>query len=209
LEAEVIRDSALAVAGLLSNKIGGPSVFPHQPEGVMQLAQVKRPWNVSPGEDRYRRGMYTYFWRSTPNPFLKTFDAPEGVTTCTRRNRSNTPLQSLTLLNHEAFVQCAAAVAARVLNEGPIDDAERARFAFRLCVVREPSKYETLRLLELVSEELAAGNSASADLTDASTAGTAEVADPDNNEARKGVELAAWTAAARVLLNTDEFVTRE
>ena len=140
---------------------------------------------------------------------MKTFDAPEGVTTCTRRNRSNTPLQSLTLLNHEAFVQCAAAVAARVLNEGPIDDAERARFAFRLCVVREPSKYETLRLLELVSEELAAGNSVSADLADASTAGAAEVADSDNDEARNGVEFAAWTAAARVLLNTDEFVTRE
>lgn len=209
LEAEVIRDSALAVAGLLSDKIGGPSVFPHQPEGVMQLAQVKRPWKVSPGEDRYRRGMYTYFWRSTPNPFLKTFDAPEGVTTCTRRNRSNTPLQSLTLLNHEAFVQCAAAVAARVLDEGPADDAERLRFAFQLCLVREPSKYETLRLMELLGEERAAGGSTSARSADAPTAGTAEAADAEADRGANDREIAAWTAAARVLLNVDEFVTRE
>ena len=110
LEAEIVRDTALSVSGLLSRKIGGPSVFPPQPDGVMELAQVKRSWDTSPGGDSYRRGMYTHFWRSTPYPFLKTFDAPDANTTCTRRTRSNTPLQSLTLLNDAVFNECAGAL---------------------------------------------------------------------------------------------------
>ena len=102
LEAEVIRDEALTASGLLNPKIGGPSVFPPQPEGASKLGQIQREWVASEGPDRYRRGMYTYFWRSSPHPGLMVFDAPDSTTSCTRRNRSNTPLQALTLLNDKA-----------------------------------------------------------------------------------------------------------
>ena len=92
LDAELIRDAALRCSGLLTSRIGGPSVFPPQPDGVMTLGQMKRPWVADVGPNRFRRGLYTYFWRATPHPFLTTFDAPGGVQSCTRRLRSNTPL---------------------------------------------------------------------------------------------------------------------
>ncbi|MCA9430840.1 MAG: DUF1553 domain-containing protein, partial [Candidatus Omnitrophica bacterium] len=107
LDAEVIRDSALAAAGVLNRKLKGPSVFPPLPDGVMDLGQKKRDWNADTGADRYRRGLYTFFWRATPHSFLMTFDAPNAMGTCTRRVRSNTPLQALTLLNDQAFVEMA------------------------------------------------------------------------------------------------------
>ena len=107
LDAELIRDSALACSGLLSRKLGGPSVFPPQPDGVMTLGQMKREWKADTGADRYRRGVYTFFWRATPFPFLTTFDAPGSQQACTRRMRSNTPLQALTLLNDPAMVEIA------------------------------------------------------------------------------------------------------
>ncbi len=107
LDAEFVRDSALKASGLLNPAIGGPSVFPPQPDGVMNLGQMRREWKTSTGPDRYRRGMYTFFWRATPHPLFTLFDAPDGTRSCTRRLRSNTPLQALTLLNDEAFVECA------------------------------------------------------------------------------------------------------
>ena len=97
LEAEIIRDTCLSVSGLLSKKIGGPPVYPPIPDGVMNLGQVKRSWRANKGEDRYRRGIYTFVFRATPPPSLNVFDAPDGYSTCTRRSRSNTPLQALTL----------------------------------------------------------------------------------------------------------------
>ncbi len=109
---------ALAASGLLTRTIGGPSVFPPQPEGVYNFTQVPRDWKPSEGPDRYRRGMYTFFWRSAPHPGLTVFDAPDAGTTCTRRNRSNTPLQALTLLNDQAYVEFAQGLARRVLAEG-------------------------------------------------------------------------------------------
>ena len=98
IEAEIVRDNALAVAGLLSGIIGGPSVYPPQPEGVFEFTQDPKPWNTETGEGRFRRGMYTFFWRSSPYPSLMVFDFPNSNVTCTRRVRSNTPLQSLTCL---------------------------------------------------------------------------------------------------------------
>jgi len=177
LEAEIIRDSALTASGLLCCKVGGPSVFPPQPDGVYRLTQVDKKWTPSTGADRYRRGMYTHMWRSAPHPGLTVFDAPDGVTCCTRRNRSNTPLQALTMLNDEAFVEFADALAARVLREAPRDHLARLRHAFRLCLAREPSTDELQRLRGVVAAE---------------------------SDAK-----AAWTSVARVLLNLDEFVTRE
>jgi hypothetical protein len=200
LEAEIIRDSALAVSGLLTRKIGGPSVFPPQPEGVFEFTQDPKPWNSEGGEDRYRRGMYTHFWRSSPYPALMVFDAPNGNVSCTRRLRSNTPLQALTLANDTQFVECAQALAQRVLSEGSAERTKREVLVFQLCVAREPTAEERQRLAALVDQQLAAfqGSSNQGE----STGGSNSSGGPDR-------ELLAWTAVCRVLLNLDEFVTRE
>jgi len=155
LDAELVRDVSLAAAGLLSTKLKGPSVFPPQPDGVMRFSQTaNRQWEASRGEDRYRRGMYTYFWRLTPYPMLTLFDGPEANTTCTRRPRSNTPLQALTLLNDAAFVESAQALAERVQRDLPFSDsARRLRYAFQLCVAREPTDTELAILARLLASD--------------------------------------------------------
>jgi mono/diheme cytochrome c family protein len=193
LDAEVIRDAALAVGGLLTSEVGGPGVYPPQPQGIYRFTQQVKYWNESTGADRYRRGLYTYFWRSSPYPFLMTFDAPDANTTCTRRVRSNTPLQALTMANDRVFIEAAQGVAARMLREAPsTSEAERIRFAFRLCFARKPSADEAIRLSQLLEAERRRTSTASAD------------------PASSGIsEIASWTALARVLLNLDEFVTRE
>jgi len=201
MEAEAIRDSALFVSGLLSRKIGGPSVFPYQPEGVLEGRATRAEWKTSEGGDRYRRGMYTYFWRLTPHPFLRLFDAPDAVTTCTRRYRSNTPLQALTLLNDPSFVESAQALARRILQSPSTDDRQRLRLAFRLCLNRDPDSVELQRLSYFLGERLYEF------LNDSVRANQA--AGP---VVLKGVpphQLAAWTAISRALLNLDEFLTRE
>ncbi|MCA9100018.1 MAG: DUF1553 domain-containing protein, partial [Planctomycetales bacterium] len=196
LEAEIVRDVALSASGLLSREIGGPSVFPPQPDGVMELAQVKRAWETSPGDDAHRRGIYTHFWRSTPYPFLKTFDAPDANTSCTRRTRSNTPLQSLTLLNDAVFNECANALVDRVFDAMPVaDDRSRLDYAFRLALCRVPTSAELARL----EGALVAIDATSAERTDA---------DVLNHDA-SAHSRPAWNTVARVLLNLDEFVTRE
>jgi len=151
LDAEIIRDVALAASGKLNRTIGGPSVYPPQPDGVMNLGQSRRDWLVSDGEDKYRRGIYTFFWRATPHPALAVFDAPDAFSACTRRLRSNTPLQALTLLNDTAFVELAYALAERVTREAPPD--QRLDLAFQLCLSRLPHDAERLRLRQLVDEE--------------------------------------------------------
>ena len=186
LDAEVVRDVALAASGLLTDKIGGPSVFPPIPDGVMTLGQIKRDWKVSDGPDRYRRGLYTFFFRATPPPALSVFDAPDAFSTCTRRIRSNTPLQALTLLNDQAFFEFAQGLARRVLREHADHQADHLERAFRLCVTRKPAPEEKQRLHELLSAELRA---------------------VEGDDAQKQTE--AWTTVARVLLNLDETITRE
>ncbi len=177
LDAEVVRDVALGASGLLSHKVGGPSVFPPQPDGIYRFTQIDKNWRPSGGPARYRRGMYTFFWRSAPHPSLTVFDAPDASTACTRRNRSNTPLQALTLLNDQGQYEFAQALAARVLKEGGDDDGARLRYAFRLCLARAPKEREQQRLAEVLARE------------------------------GKGPE--GWVTVARVLLNLDEFITRE
>ena len=180
LDAEIVRDVCLTASGLMNERIGGPSVFPPQPEGVMNLGQSRREWKASTGLDRYRRGMYTFFWRATPNPALMVFDSADGFSACTRRLRSNTPLQALTLLNDEAFHEFARALAARVLKEGSTKDAARIDHAFRLCLSRPPTSAERTRLITLLKREHTGGD-----------------------------ESTAWTAVSRVLLNLDETISRE
>jgi mono/diheme cytochrome c family protein len=207
LDAEIVRDNCLAVSGLLSKQIGGPSVYPPQPEGIYQFTQVQRSWKTSTGTDRYRRGLYTFLQRSAPYPALTVFDAPDGTSTCTYRIRSNTPLQALTLLNDPAFLELARGLAVRVLKEGPADDRERLKFAFRLCLARAPSAAELNRLEQYVVQQLAAFQAspkqARALLMTGATRGADVPADADV------ARWAAWTAVTRVLLNLDEFITRE
>jgi hypothetical protein len=181
LDAEIVRDVALSASGLFTPILGGPSVFPPQPEGVFDFTQDSKPWKTTKDGDRYRRGMYTHFWRSSPYPMLTAFDAPGGNVTCTRRVRSNTPLQALTLANDQAFYECAAGLAQRVIAEAPESDTDRLQHAFRLCFTRAPSDEEAQRLSKLLSAE----------------------------RERFQADLPTWTAVSRVLLNLDEMITRE
>ncbi len=201
VEAEIVRDVALAASGLLSRKIGGPSVYPPMPADIAALSYANNfKWANSPGEDRYRRGLYTYFKRTAPYPGLAGFDCPDGNTTCVQRRTSNTPLQALTLLNNEVFAEAAQAMAARVLGakEG---DAARLEWAFRLCAARKPGVTELVRLAELLgaTREVYRGKPEEAK----------KMAGPRAPKGLSPEEAAAWTAVCRVLLNLDEFLTRE
>ena len=206
VEAEIVRDAALAASGLLTRTIGGPSVYPPQPDGVFDFTQDPKPWRTEKGADRYRRGMYTFFWRSSPYPAQAVFDAPGGNVTCTRRLRSNTPLQALTLANDEVFVEAAQQFAQRVLSEAPAaDDAARVRYAFRLSLGREPSAAELERLQRFVSQQRDVLASAATNASQDNGASGGEV----STNTETDTEHAAWTALCRVLLNLDEFITRE
>ena len=195
LDAEVVRDVSLAVSGLLEPAVGGPPVYPPQPATAMLGSQVKKTWTPSEGDDRYRRGIYTFFWRLTPHPALMVFDRPDSNMACTRRARSNTPLQALTLLNDKAFHEMYQAFARRLL-ETP--EAGRLERTFELAVCREPGPEEVEVMTELLAHEKDALQT-SPDQAKLLAAG----------EADEPIELAAWTALARVLMNTDEFITRE
>lgn len=202
LDAEIVRDVALEASGLLSEKVGGPSVFPPVPDGVMGLGQVKHQWKTSTGPDRYRRGMYTFTFRNSLHPSLASFDAPDAILTCTRRIRSNTPLQALNLLNDTAWVEFARALAGRALQEAPVgDDRARLEYAFRLVMSRRPGGDELDVLSGLLEKKRAdfrtSPKDAAALVADATPKGVA----PD--------EFAAWTIVARTILNLDETITRE
>ncbi len=203
LEAEAIRDCALSVSDLLSRKIGGPSVFPYQPDGIMNGRADRSVWNQSSGADRYRRGMYTHFWRLTPHPFPRLFDAPDATAACTRRIRSNTPLQALTLLNDPTFTECALALADRLCIEIPDDESERVRYGFRLCLGRDPKEYEIRKVERYLNEQRQAREAAD------HSHGSAGDAQPPNNGAGPSRTPPEWVGLARALLNLDEFITRE
>ena len=134
--------------------MGGPGVYPLQPDGVMNVGQNRRSWPPSPGEDRYRRGIYTFFWRSTPHPALMVFDAPTAMESCTQRLRSNTPLQALVLLNDPSFVEAARAFAQRVLHEEK-DDGARISSAFQRATSRRPEAEEVALLRGYLEEQRA------------------------------------------------------
>ena len=179
LEAEIIRDAALVASGLFNPEVGGPGVYPYQPKEVFALTQSQRNWVTSKGDDRFRRGMYTYIWRQSQHPLMTTFDGADAQTTCTKRNRSNTPLQALHLANDPVFIELAEGLGKRVEKEGPSDDAGRVEFAYRICFGRDPSTEETARVLAYLESQ------------------------------RKKDPKTAWAAVARVLINLDEFITRE
>jgi hypothetical protein len=193
LDAELIRDSILAASGVLERRIGGPSAFPPQPAGVMTLGQMKREWTEDRGPGRYRRGLYTFLWRATPYPFFTTFDAPGAQQSCTRRNRSNTPLQALTLLNDPVIVdqRLILGLASRSLAARPpsASDQDRLRYSFFVGLGREPLGSELSALEKLFEQE--------------------NRDDGPGMGASYRSPLKGWIAVARVLFNLDEFVTRE
>ena len=152
----------------------------------MTLGQSKHAWKPSADEDRYRRGIYTQFYRATPHPALNVFDAPDAFSACTRRIRSNTPLQALTMLNDQQFYELAQALGSRVVREVNESDADRLEYAFRLCLTRRPGPDEARRLQELL---------------------VAEHRQFEGDSKAKQTET--WTTIARVLLNLDETITRE
>jgi Protein of unknown function (DUF1553) len=212
VEAEVVRDVALAASGLLEAKLGGPSVFPPLPEFMLlpPVSYGPKTWPTSTGADRYRRALYTFRYRSLPYPALQTFDAPNGDFSCLRRARSNTPLHALVSLNEPVSIACAQALARRTLCEaGGADDA-RLVYAFRLCTARAPTLEESAELSRFYTaqkERLAAGwLNAWQLLGFTGPEGTSTAAIPAG---ATPTELAAWTAVARVLLNLDETITKE
>jgi hypothetical protein len=219
LEAEIIRDAALSASGLLTETVGGPSVFPPIPDGALAVTQVKQNWPVSMGPDRYRRGLYTFFRRSAVYPQLAAFDAPDATSTCTRRVRSNTPLQALATLNDETFTEFAEGLAERVIQEVPSGDKDRLEYAFRLTVEREPRPEERERLLRFLARRLDEYKTKPSLATSLVYKGGKFLPDgtPENPLPAKLAAklpadltvLSAWTGVSRVLLNLDDFLTRE
>jgi hypothetical protein len=197
LDAELLRDSALTASGLLSHKLGGPSVFPPQPPGVStEGAYGALTWNVSPGEDRYRRGLYTFSKRTAPYAMFLTFDAPSGEACVARREVSNTPLQALTLMNDQVFVEAAQALGKMVIAR-PGTPEERAAYLFRRCATRPPEKNELTLLVKFYTTQKARFEKKELDAHAVAGQGEGDVND-----------RAAWTTLARSLLNLDEFVTK-
>ena len=182
VDAEIVRDVALAASGLLNPAIGGPSVYPPAPDFLFQppVSYGPKIWNEDKGENRYRRALYTHRYRSVPYPMLQNFDAPNGDTSCVRRSRSNTPLGALTTLNEPLFVESADALAKLTLAQGGSTDSARLTYAFRRCIARKPVAKESDALLSFLAKQ----------------------------RDRLGEE-AAWKALSRVLLNLDETITKE
>ncbi len=200
LEAEAVRDQALALSGLLERKIGGPSVFPFQPPNLWQAAfNGQRSWTTSPGADRHRRGLYTFWRRTVPYPSMATFDAPSRETCTLRRGATNTPLQALVTLNDPVYVECAQALSRRLLKEGGATPAARIAFGLELCAVRTPTAAQVARLEKLFAEELVRYRADPA---------AAKLLAGDIPPGADAAELAAWTVVANVLLNLDAVLTK-
>ena len=200
LDAEMIRDNALAAAGLLSRKQFGPPVRPYQPDGLWtRIGGERVEYVVSPGEDRHRRGLYVVWKRSVPYPSFVNFDATSRYACTVKRSRSNTPLQALTLLNDPVYVEAALALAKRVLAE-KAGDEERVRHAFRLCLARAAKDAECALLSKLLADQRAAAR--------ANPKETQELVGSSLPEGVAREEFAAWYAVATTLLNLDEMITK-
>jgi hypothetical protein len=203
VEAEIIRDAALSASGLLDPAIGGPSVHPPQPDGVFEFTQNAKKWPTDTGPNRFRRALYTMFYRSAPHPLFTAFDAPNFQTVCTRRPRSDTPLQALTLANDRAFLEMAQALAARAIKEAPTGDPTgQLKRAFFLALCREPLPRELAVLKRYYAQQLASF------ATDPKAAGVLAGLKPDEAKL-KPEAMAALVCAARAIMNTDAFITRE
>jgi hypothetical protein len=203
LTAEVIRDQALAVSGLLSSKMHGPSVMPPQPDGIWRTVYSGMNWKTSTGEDKYRRAIYTFWRRTSPYPSMTTFDAGSGEYCVVRRVRTNTPLQALVTLNDPAFVEAAGALGKQMAAASGKSPADRIAYGFRCVLTRPPELMELVRLTQLYTaterDFRSKPEAAKALLKAASLSETAETDTPS---------LAAYMTIANVLLNLDEALTK-
>jgi len=203
VESEIVRDLSLAAGGLLNDDIGGPSFRPFLPDDVKQLGNAGAfTWTDTQGPEKYRRGVYIYAQRTVPYPTSMTFDQADSSQSCTRRERSNTPLQALTLLNHELFVECAQGLAKRMIDGVELSPRERIERAFEWCLARPPTRAELNRLQTLYKEQL--------HLAKRSPDAIAKLAGQISKDCSgDAAEIAAFAALGQVLLNLDEFMTRE
>ena len=213
VNAEVVRDLALSVSGLLNDSVGGPSVYPETPLFLFQPPASYGPkiWNTSTGENAFRRSLYVHAYRSVPYPPLQMFDAPNADASCVRRSRSNTPLQALTVLNEAQFVECARVFASRILRDVTTSDEERIVYAFELCTCRKPAPTEVSVLMDLLKESrnrIASGELDAESMMATEVEKTAS-GDADAASKKSLQEIAAWFTVARALLNLDETITRE
>ena len=205
LEAESIRDTALAASGLLDRRIGGAGVYPYQPPGVYeQIHSYTTAWETSSGGQQFRRGLYTWWKRTAPYPSMITFDAPRRNVCSERRPRTNTPLQALVTLNDPGFVQCAAALGRRMRTGIDGTSAQRVENGFRHCVGRHPEPAEVDELVKLYDRALRHYRQHGREAEKLATSGLSAPLPP-------GIaveELAAWTLVANALLNLDETLMR-
>jgi hypothetical protein len=204
MEAEMVRDQALALSGLLSRKMCGPSVYPPQPPGLWQAAfNGQRTWATSTGPDRYRRGLYTFWRRTIPYPSMTTFDAPSREICTVRRVRTNTPLQAFVTLNDPVYVEIAQALARRIVKEGGATAEERVRYGLSLCLCRPPTQEQVQQVLKLYQSERERYRKD----TQAAVALATEQLGP-LPAGMEADDLAAWTVVANVLLNLDGVLTK-
>ena len=208
LDAEVIRDAALAISGLLVEKPGGKSVKPYQPEGVWEavafVGSNTRQFQVDAGTALYRRSLYTFWKRTSPPPSMLTFDAPSRENCTVRRSRTNTPLQSLVLMNDVQFVETARKLAERMLREGGSQAADRLEWGFRLVTGRKPTTTELEILKSTLEQQLSRYTANPAAAEELLKVGVAP-----RDESLPVVELAAYAMLGNLLFNLDEAVTKE
>ncbi len=208
LPAEMVRDNALAVSGLMNEKIGGPSVFPYQPKGIWEEMAFGGNFSAqtyvqSHGKDLYRRGMYTFWKRTVPPPELNTLDAPDREKCTARRGTTNTPLQALVLMNDPTYIEASRALAERDLREGGTTDADRIRYAFRLATDRDPSPQELNILEALYKKELAHYQADKSSAQKLVAVGESKASSQVDQS-----QLAAWTLVTSTILNMDEAITK-
>jgi hypothetical protein len=209
LPAEMIRDNALAASGLLKERVGGPSVFPYQPERLWEETSFgdgfsAQSYTPSHGDDLYRRTMYTFWKRTSPPPSLITFDAPDREKCTAKRSVTNTPLQALVLMNDPTYVESARMLAQRMLDEEPKNVSRRIDLGFRLATGRRPTGQEERLLRTLETKELAEYKASPDRAKQLLSVGESKH-DPNLQPA----ELAAWTTVASTILNLDETITKE
>jgi hypothetical protein len=206
-DAEVVRDIALTVSGLVHHQLGGPSVIPPVPQNVLDYNYVYPSyWKPAEGDERYRRAVYGFRKRSMPDPAMSSLDAPNGDFSCARRVRSNTPLAALTCMNETIFVEAAQAMALRVLREGGGSDASRTDHAYRLCVSRWPTGEEKQTVLDLLDsrrQKLAEGWINAREIATGDPGKLPELPAETTPQ-----DAAAWTIVCRVLLNLDETISK-
>ncbi len=204
LDAEFVRDNALAIAGLLNTKLGGKPVFPYQPPGIWEVNEMAGGgWKHQRDDGQYRRALYIYHRRSTPYPSLLTFDAPNREVCAAGRPRTSTPLQSLVLMNDPVYVEAARAFAVRIQKEGGADDTAKLSYAWRLALARTPTSVERAIMEKTLAKqrELFTAEKASAE-------SLLKVGDYKNPEGANSIELATWTAVANVILNLNETISQ-